>query len=92
MVRDLSLNQAQIELKQHVALLVNDFKAKKLTLPSLTPTGSIGDREAASHPRTSSAARVDEVAFPLPAIFWSRIQATLVQYRRKGLTLKKRSC
>ena len=86
------LTQQQIEIKQQIAMLLDDFKPKELTLPSLTATSCAGDRKAASSPRTVSGASIRGIACPLPAIFWSRIQATLVPYQLKGLTLKKRSC
>jgi hypothetical protein len=86
------LTQGQIEIKQQIAMLLDDFKSKEFTLPSLTAIGSVGDRKTASSARTASGASIRGVACALPAIFWSRIQATLVPYQPKGLTLKKRSC
>ncbi|HAX75095.1 MAG TPA: hypothetical protein DCY88_04470 [Cyanobacteria bacterium UBA11372] len=86
------LNQAQIDIKQQIAMLLDDFKSKQLNLPTMTAMGTLGDRLAASRPRTSSQSKLCGVAFALPAIFSSRIQATLVPYQPKGLTRLQRSC
>lgn len=87
-----ALTQTQIDLKQHIALLLDDFRSIKLNLPSLAAMGFYNYCQAASSPRVSSGASHQRVTLTLSAIFSSRIQATLVPYQPKESTRLKRSC
>ncbi|GET37373.1 hypothetical protein [Microseira wollei] len=66
MLRDLiskGLAKAQMYVQQQIAMLIDDFKPRTFTLPSLARINSTRYPKTACSPRTQSGAGLGKVAF-----------------------------